>query len=373
MEESSWSIVLAEFVHVGGALIIIIAVVSVLTGIMREYVPQDKIQKKLVKHENRGSLVGALLGTLTPFCSASMVPVVMGMAEMGVSMATIFGFLISAPLCNFVVVGLILAIFGWKVALIYFALTFGGAVLSGYVIGHTPLRNAIKRNLAPPATPVCDAAPAVSSCAPVKTSCCAVARQEFETILYEDELELGLMPPLQTASAGCEALLPVPMNTGCGATQRPSGIGCSAPTQAEEGTAHAVRLRQAMAFAWVLFKRIIPYVLLGTVISALSAAFLPGEMVEKYVGGDNWYAIPVAAGIGVPLYLRIEMAIPLLNVLIAKGMGMGAAMALLIGGTGASLPEIALISAVLKPKAVIAFVATVFTIAVTSGVIFSVI
>jgi uncharacterized membrane protein YraQ (UPF0718 family) len=52
-------------------------------------------------------------------------------------------------------------------------------------------------------------------------------------------------------------------------------------------------------------------------------------------------------------------------------MGMGAAMALIVGGTGASLPEIALISAVLKPKAVIAFVLTVMTTAVISGFVFN--
>ena len=66
------------------------------------------------------------------------------------------------------------------------------------------------------------------------------------------------------------------------------------------------------------------------------------------------------------------MAIPLLKVLIAKGMNMEAAMALLIGGTGASLPQIALISSILKPKAVIAFIGTVFTTAVIGGVIFQV-
>jgi len=136
---------------------------------------------------------------------------------------------------------------------------------------------------------------------------------------------------------------------------------------------HAQRIRASMPFAWALFKRIIPYVLIGAVISAISAAFLPTEIVEKYVGSDSWYAIPIAAGIGVPLYLRIEMALPLLQVLIAKGMGMGAAMALLIGGTGASLPEIAIISSVLKPKAVVAFVVTVLTLAMIGGRLFVVI
>jgi uncharacterized membrane protein YraQ (UPF0718 family) len=139
----------------------------------------------------------------------------------------------------------------------------------------------------------------------------------------------------------------------------------------EESSPHALRFSRAMVFALALFKRITPYVVVGAVISALSAAFLPAEIVEKYVGGDSWYAIPLAAVIGVPLYLRIEMALPLLQVLIAKGMGMGASMALLIGGTGASLPEIAIISSVLKPKAVVAFVITVLMLAIIGGVVFS--
>lgn len=311
MQENPWAIALDEFLHVGAVLIIIIAVVSVLTGIIREYIPQKKLQKKLAKHEKRGPLMGALLGTLTPFCSASMVPVVMGMVEMGASMGTIFGFLISAPLCNFVVIGLILATFGAQVTLIYIALTLGGAILAGYVIGLTPLRNEIRRNMS--------ATPAAS---------CGAG-------------ECGVVPVI------------------CGGEQF-------------TGTAvrHSDRIRSSLPFALALFKRIVPYVLIGAVISALSAAFLPAEIVEKYVGSDSWYAIPVAAVIGVPLYLRIEMAIPLLQVLIAKGMGMGAAMALLIGGTGASLPEIAIISSVLKPKAVAAFVVTVVVLAMAGGGIF---
>lgn len=320
MQESSWTIALDEFLHVGGALVIIIAVVSVMTGIIREYIPQDKLQKKLAKHENRGPLMGALLGTLTPFCSASMVPVVMGMVEMGASMGTIFGFLISAPLCNFVVVGLILATFGVKVTLVYIAITLGGAILSGYLIGLTPLKHAVRRKISAPVT-----------------SCSAQVS-----------------------------------NT-CGGAPVAAAMGCDAGAASHTGQPHAARIRASMPFAWALFKRIIPYVLIGAVISALSAAFLPAELVEKYVGSDSWSAIPIAAGIGVPLYLRIEMALPLLQVLIAKGMGMGAAMALLIGGTGASLPEIAIISSVLKPKAVVAFVATVLTLAMVGGALFVVI
>lgn len=312
MSENKIAIAANEFLHVSVALIIIIAVVAVITGVIREYIPQKKLQSKLSKHEKCGPVIGAFLGMLTPFCSASMVPVVMGMVEVGASMGTVFGFLISAPLCNFVVVGLILATFGMKIALGYLALTLGGAILSGYLIRMTPLKHDIRRNIVPEN----------DSCDVKKVTTCSRGAQQ-------------------------------------------SGTCCS--TGNETVMRHRARFLKAMPFAWNLFKRIVPYVLIGAVISALSAVFLPADIVEKYVGNDSWYAIPVAAVIGVPLYLRIEMAIPLLQVLIAKGMSMGAAMSLLIGGTGASLPEIAIISSVLKPKAVVAFVFTVVTMAMVGG------
>jgi hypothetical protein len=125
-----------------------------------------------------------------------------------------------------------------------------------------------------------------------------------------------------------------------------------------------------MPFARALFVKIIPYVLIGAAISGITAAFIPDSIVETYVGNSNLLAIPIAAAIGVPLYLRIEMAIPLLSVLLAKGMSLGAAMALLIGGTGASLPEIAILGSMLKPKAIGAYVLWVFVTATLGGFVF---
>lgn len=315
MNTDNMMIALEEFIHVGGALVIIIAVVSVLTGLMREFIPQDKLQAKLTKHEKWGSLLGAAFGMLTPFCSAAVVPVTMGMASMGASLGTVLSFLISAPLCNFIVLAMIYATFGLKVVAIYLAITFTAAVLGGWLISKSPWRNEIKRG---------------------------------------DELE-GSTAPISSDAAPT----------------------CSAVTMNCDGTASIViegsepsKLKNAAIFAWALFKRIIPYVLIGALISGISAAYLSAELVEKYVGGDDIFSIIIAAVIGIPLYLRIEMAIPLLKVLIVKGMGMGPAMALIIGGTGASLPEIALVSAVLKRKAVIAFVLIVLTTAIVGGAIF---
>ncbi|QBG48700.1 permease [Verrucomicrobia bacterium S94] len=315
MNAEKLTVALEEFVHVGGALVIVIAVVSVLTGFMREYIPQDKLQKKLTKHEKFGPLLGAFLGMLTPFCSASVVPLTMGMATMGVNLGTVLSFLISAPLCNFVVVAMVYTVFGLKITAGYFAITFIAAVIGGWLITKTPWRNEIRRG------EELGDKKADSGCAPA--SCC------------------GEQPKPQPSCCPGSA-------AGSGEVKKPV---------------------LAMRFAWVLFKKIIPYVLIGALISGVSAAYLPPDVVEKYVGGDSLLSIIIAAVIGVPVYLRIEMAVPLLKVLIAKGMGLGPAIALIIGGTGASLPEIALVSSVLKPKAVAAFITIVLITAVIGGVL----
>lgn len=340
MDTDKLIIALNEFIHVGGGLVLIIAVVSVLTGLMREYVPQDKLQKKINKHEKWGSVLGAGFGMLTPFCSAAVVPVTMGMASMGVSLGTVMSFLISAPLCNFIVLAMIYAMFGFKITAIYLALTLSAAVIGGWVISKSPWRNEIKRG-----DELEDAKSAQS---------CSASNTKFEN--------------------SCEAMTSVPCDS---AEQVSTQNACSTVSMSCDSSAEVVmenvqssRMAKAMQTAVALFKRIVPYVLLGALISGLSAAYLPAELVEKYVGGDDLSAIIIAAVIGVPLYLRIEMAIPLLKVLIMKGMGLGPALALIIGGTGASLPEIALVSSVLKRKAVIAFVTIVLTTAVLGGVIF---
>ncbi|MDO6440179.1 permease [Cyclobacterium sp. 1_MG-2023] len=324
------NLALDEFIHVGVVLVLIIALVSIITGLIRAFIPQEKLQKKLSKTGKYSSLMGALLGIPTPFCSASMVPVSMGMIEMGAPFAMVFSFLLSAPLANFVVVGFIFGVFGWKIALVYFLIVFFGAIIFGSIAGKTSLKNSVKRIDLKPNTVTCSSQTTVSC---------------------------GTVTNISVAS--CRTV-----QSSCSETQVSSTKTCSQASGSNE------KIKEALNFGWALFKRIFPYVLLGAGISAVSAVFVPDEWVEKYLGNDSPLAIPIAAIVGVPLYLRIEMAIPILKALIVKGMSMGAAMALIIGGTGASLPEIAIISSMLKPKAIIAFVISVMTMAIIGGFIF---
>jgi uncharacterized membrane protein YraQ (UPF0718 family) len=83
-----------------------------------------------------------------------------------------------------------------------------------------------------------------------------------------------------------------------------------------------------------------------------------------------WY-IPIAAVIGIPMYIRAESIIPIGMTLLGKGMAMGTVAALVIGGAGASIPEVTLLASIFKPRLVVTFVITILVIACITGYVFN--
>lgn len=81
-----------------------------------------------------GNTVGALLGTLTPFCSCSSIPIFIGFTKAGLPIGITFSFLISSPLVDLASVILLASIFGWSVALIYVGVGLVIAILGGTLI-----------------------------------------------------------------------------------------------------------------------------------------------------------------------------------------------------------------------------------------------
>jgi len=127
------------------------------------------------------------------------------------------------------------------------------------------------------------------------------------------------------------------------------------------------RVQRSARFAFSLFRQLVPYLLLGAGIGAFIHGFVPTELISSIAGAGNPFAVPVAAIIGVPIYIRAETMIPIGLALIEKGMSTGAVLALVIGGAGASIPELTLLSAIFKRKMLAAFVLTIITIAVAVG------
>ncbi len=99
---------------------------------------------------------------------------------------------------------------------------------------------------------------------------------------------------------------------------------------------------------WKDFKQAFPYLLVGVSLGAIIHGFVPTDFIANYAGSDNPLAIPFAAVIGIPLYTRAIVMIPLAAAFVAKGIGIGAVMAFVIGSAGASIPELILVRSLFK-------------------------
>jgi len=121
---------------------------------------------------------------------------------------------------------------------------------------------------------------------------------------------------------------------------------------------------------WTDFKKVLPYLIGGIAVGSIIYGFMPTELVAKYASNDNLFAIPVAAIIGIPLYIRAEAVIPLSAALAAKGMGLGAVMALIIGSAGASLTEVILLKSIFKNTLVTTFLTVILSMAILAGYLY---
>ncbi|QFU75220.1 permease [Halioglobus maricola] len=118
---------------------------------------------------------------------------------------------------------------------------------------------------------------------------------------------------------------------------------------------------------WIDFKKVLPYLAAGIAVGSMIYGFMPSDIVASVASEDNPFAIPVAAVIGIPLYIRAEAVIPLSAALAAKGMGLGAVMALIIGSAGASLTEVILLKSLFRNPLVAAFLVVILGMAISAG------
>jgi uncharacterized protein len=137
-----------------------------------------------------------------------------------------------------------------------------------------------------------------------------------------------------------------------------------------EETNQKFNWRFALQETWSLMKSVYPYLLIGAAIGAVIHGLVPTEFITKWFGHDAWWLIPIAAVVGIPLYIRLSSMIPISQMLILKGMALGPVMAMMISSAGASLPEVILLKSIFKKQLVLAFIASVITMSTISGFIF---
>ena len=124
------------FIYETPKVLMLLTLVVFGVGIVRSFFTPERTRAILAgKRESLGNVLAALLGTVTPFCSCSAVPLFLGFVTTGVPLGVTFSFLISAPMVNEIAVVLLYGLFGWKVAAIYTGTGLLIAMVAGWTIG----------------------------------------------------------------------------------------------------------------------------------------------------------------------------------------------------------------------------------------------
>lgn len=299
---------LGMFLYLGIELSLLFLIISTLVSLLQQYIPEHKIQTLLSGKKGWGYLIAVALGVTTPFCSCSTIPMLRGLLKAKAGFGPTLTFLFVSPLLNPIIVGLFLVTFGLKVTIIYSAIALSVSIVGSFVLSLMKFERYI--------IPIKNVETSSCCCAKaVETSCC-------------------------------------------------SGVVVEAKNGFRE------KFKAARAESRAIFRQVFPYLLLGVSLGAMVYGFVPSDFIANNAGGDSLWSVPIAAVIGIPLYVRVEVLIPLSAVLVGKGMGLGAIMALIIGGSGASITELILLKSMFRMPMMAAFLTVVLGMAVLAGYLF---
>ena len=126
-------------------IMLLLGILILIISYIQSYFPPERTKKILGRFRGIGAnMIAALLGTVTPFCSCSSIPIFIGFTSAGLPLGVTFSFLISSPMVDLGSLVLLMSIFGWKVAIVYVLLGLIIAVAGGSLIEKLHLENEVE-------------------------------------------------------------------------------------------------------------------------------------------------------------------------------------------------------------------------------------
>ncbi|MGN0452309.1 MAG: permease [Ruminococcus sp.] len=136
---------IAFFIYDTIKIMVLLGVLILIISYIQSFFPPERTKKILGRfHGIWANIIAALLGTVTPFCSCSSIPLFIGFTSAGLPLGVTFSFLISSPMVDLGSLVLLMSIFGWKVAVVYVVLGLVIAVLGGTLIEKLNLENQVE-------------------------------------------------------------------------------------------------------------------------------------------------------------------------------------------------------------------------------------
>ncbi|PKM39713.1 MAG: hypothetical protein CVV04_10070 [Firmicutes bacterium HGW-Firmicutes-9] len=328
-----------------------------IAGALRVYIDTERMKQWLMGRAALSIPATVAFGAFTPFCACGTMAVVLGMLASSLPWGAIMAFLTSSPLMSPDEFVLISGILGMRFAV---ALT-AASVLIGLGAGY--LANILQKRTSLFQDQLRFAATPKKS----RTRSGTVKREDLRAASYVSAAACCTPTP---ATACCT---PTPAASCCNAS---AGASCCVAAQPARAVSFTDFLRRIKldALAETVFdlgiRKILPLFLLFAAVGYLINRFIPAAWISAVFGAQNAFAVPIAALVGLPLYVSGSAAIPLLDSLQQAGVSSGAMLAFMITGPGTSAGVIAGISSILKPRAIAFYLACLMVGAIVLGYLF---
>ena len=141
----------------------------------------------------------------------------------------------------------------------------------------------------------------------------------------------------------------------------------------EENQTFVQRIPFIVKEAFVIVKGVAIYILIGIAIGGLMHGFIPTGFFEQYITKENPFAVPIAVLVGIPMYSNAAGVLPIMQVLVQKGIPIGTAIAFMMAVVGLSIPEGLLLKKVMSTRMLFIFFGVVATCIIISGYLFNLI
>ena len=307
-----------------------------IAALMQVFVDVKKVSAFLGRHRQAGVIAATTAAVATPLCSCGTTAVVLGMMASTMPWAPIIAFMVASPLSSPEGMVYTAGLFGWPFALASFISSILLGLSGGWLAASFERRGWLAhqaRFQAGPATVSACACGSLPAAPPVPAPACACSQRSFPV----REIPVRGAAVLQLSACCADG---VPIHAG---TRHPGTTISAVPRRSATEALQNVRARVSglPKEVWTVSRRILPMFLGFAFIGFLLNGLVPAAWVSALFGRGHVYSVPLAATLGLPLYVNSEASLPMIRALLDSGMSQGAVMAFLIAGSGTSMGAIA--------------------------------
>ena len=289
--------VTAFFIYDVIKIFILLSVLIFISSYIQAQFTPERTKEIVSKYKGiTANIFSALLGTLTPFCSCSSIPVFIGFTKSGLPVGVTFSFLISSPLVDLASTLLLATLFGWKIAIIYVLLGIIIAVIGGSLMDHLHMERYIE-----------------------------------PFVLKGSKMESSLILT----------------------------------------KTHQEKVAFAKEQVVEIIRKVYLYILIGVGIGAVINGVIPQAWIESILGNENPFSVIIATIVGIPMYADIFGTLPIAEALLAKGVGLGTVLSLMMAVTALSLPSMIMLRKVIKPQLLTFFILYITLAIIVIGYLFN--